>query len=46
MMRYRIADAMIDLIHLFWCGFLLAPLGAFAMAACTPCGANAQAKAQ
>lgn len=30
-MRYRIADAMIDLIHLFWCGFLLARVGTFAM---------------
>jgi len=30
-MRYRIADAMIDLIHLFWASFVLAPVGTFMM---------------
>jgi len=29
--RYKIADAMIDLIQLFWVGFLLGPVGTFVM---------------
>ncbi len=46
-MRYQIADGIIDLIHLCWLAFLLAPLGEEdTLAACTPWGANAREKAQ
>lgn len=31
-MRYQIADGIIDYIHLCWLAFLLAPLGALALA--------------